>query len=161
VCFGVCVCVCVCVCVSSTCMYMYIYFIYIICLLYIYTKLYIYIRIYIQDLVGWSYWNGSVSEATLRATFSAYDKSAVNGSDVWGKVCIRLFPHTTTYICPHTTICVRKLLHVSAYYDTCFRILLCHHTTIYVSSYYYYTDALGKVFLHKTPFAELTFSNVC
>jgi hypothetical protein len=32
-----------------------------------------------------------------------------------------------------------------------------HHTTIYVSSYYDYTDAWGKVLLHTKLFAELTF----
>ena len=47
----------------------------------------------LKDLAGWSYWNASVSEATLRASFTAYDAAAKNGSDQWGKT----FFHNTPF----------------------------------------------------------------
>jgi len=39
----------------------------------------------LKDLAAWSYWNASVSEASLRARFSQYDAEAVRGSDEWDK----------------------------------------------------------------------------
>ena len=102
-----------------------------------------------------------MSEATLRATFSAYDKSAVNGSDVWGKVCIRLYPHTAvdvpillycgqhsqhmTRVRPTGLTCKARcayvytliLLYMSSYYYVSAYYCMCPHTTMHVSAYYY------------------------
>ncbi len=72
---------------------------------------------------------------------------------------------SSSYICPHTTMCVLILLHVFPYTPICVRILLCvssyycyicvlillyicPHTTIYVSSYYICVLVLLYVFAY-------------